>query len=368
MHAGNVLEFQLQPGVSIKPKVDENEVKNILSGIYGLKCVSIKQLNGYDDFNFHVKVSDECDNENIKKINKDGYILKVINSLDSQRPQFFEAQNEVLRFLGKTSICCPQPVQNKSGEFYIIRTFSSGKHIVRLLEFIAGSILHQVPTSVNLFYKVGKFAAQLDQALKKFHHPAYDCIKSVWHLESAPQLSKFLYVITDETRKKIVSEVIEDFPKRVLAAKSRLEKGVIHGDFNEQNILVDEKDNELYVKAILDFGDSQFGCYIYELAIAMAYMMIQGKSIEAGGYVLAGYNSVRKISDEEYNLLKTCIAARMSQSLVLGVYTSIHDPDNPYILTTAKTGWALLVDFWSKPESELLEVWKKIVDETADWS
>lgn len=98
METNNVL---LQPGVPIKPIVNENDVREILSEVYGLKCLSIKQLNGYDDFNVHVKVSEECDNNNIKKINKDGYTFKVINALESQKPQVFEAQNQVLLHLGE---------------------------------------------------------------------------------------------------------------------------------------------------------------------------------------------------------------------------------------------------------------------------
>lgn len=113
-------------------------------------------------------------------------------------------------------------------------------------------------------------------------------------------------MISDENKRKIVSDVLEEVSKRVLPVTSQLEKVFIHGDFNEQNILVEEKDNEWFIKGILDFGDSHYGCYLFELAIAMTYMMIQGKSVEAGGYVLAGYNSIRKIRTEEYDLLKVC--------------------------------------------------------------
>lgn len=79
---------------------------------------------------------------------------------------------------------------------------------------------------------------------------------------------------------------------------------MIHGDFNEQNILVEEKQGKWHVKGILDFGDSHIACYIFELAITMTYMMIQGKSLDVGRYVLAGYSSVRKLPPEEFSLLK----------------------------------------------------------------
>lgn len=79
---------------------------------------------------------------------------------------------------------------------------------------------------------------------------------------------------------------------------------MVHGDFNEQNVLIEEVDGRWKVKAILDFGDSQYSCYLYELAIAVTYMMLQGRSVKAGGHVIAGYCSVKPIGTSEFGLLK----------------------------------------------------------------
>ncbi|RZC37182.1 hydroxylysine kinase [Asbolus verrucosus] len=354
----------LQPGASIKPKVSEDDVKEILSEVYGLKCMSIKELNGYDDNNYYVKVDETCNNNYIDRVNEDGYTLKVINSLESTNPQFFEAQDELLIHLDKKGVRCPKPVQNKNGRYYIIKDFSSGRHLVRLLEFITGSILHQVPSSMDLFYQVGQYVAKLDEALKDFHHPAYDTHKSLWMMESVPQLTQFLFAITDDSRKKLVESVIAEFSKKISPLWPQFEKRMIHGDFNEQNILVDQKDGKWFIKAILDFGDSHLACCLFELAITMAYMMIEGKSMDAGGYVLAGYTSIRKLSSQECNLLKVCIAGRLCQSLVIGAYSILQDPGNSYILTTAKAGWNLLEDLWAQPEEELLKHWTSFQDPT----
>ena len=48
------------------------------------------------------------------------------------------------------------------------------------------------------------------------------------------------------------------------------EVGYIHGDFNEQNIIVDAQDNIL---GVIDFGDSQKNPLVYDIAIAIMYMM-----------------------------------------------------------------------------------------------
>ena len=72
--------------------------------------------------------------------------------------------------------------------------------------------------------------------------------------------------------------------------------GVIHGDYNEQNIIVrdveerDEMDG-YKISGIIDFGDMQRSCYVFEVAITIMYMMVESKIVdplEVGGHVLAG--------------------------------------------------------------------------------
>ena len=54
------------------------------------------------------------------------------------------------------------------------------------------------------------------------------------------------------------------------------EVGYIHGDFNEQNIIVDPQDNIL---GVIDFGDSQKNPLVYDIAIAIMYMMTKVRFI-----------------------------------------------------------------------------------------
>ena len=139
---------------------------------------------------------------------------------------------------------------------------------------------------------------------------------------------------------------------------------MIHGDFNEQNILVNKNEDgdDYRITGILDFGDTCQSHYVFELAIAMAYMMLQTQNLATGGLVLAGYSSVRPIPENEKKVLKLCTAARLCQSLVMGQYTHTLDPTNEYILTTQKTGWALLEAIWKQPADELEQLWAEIAD------
>lgn len=113
----------------------------------------------------------------------------------------------------------------------------------------------------------------------------------------------------DQTKLEIVEEVIAAFEKKVIANDEIFEKGLIHGDFNEQNILVHlvgktKAGTEHKISGIIDFGDTSESNLIFELAIAMAYMMILSKDVTSGGFVLAGYTSVRVIPEAEKKVLR----------------------------------------------------------------
>ena len=60
-----------------------------------------------------------------------------------------------------------------------------------------------------------------------FSHPALMNHKTMWMLDSVPNLENFVFVIKDEADKfDMVNEIISDFTNRVLSARPNLEKGL----------------------------------------------------------------------------------------------------------------------------------------------
>lgn len=146
--------------------------------------------------------------------------------------------------------------------------------------------------------------------MQDFYHPVYDKHNSLWNLESADNILNFTFAVKDLQMRKMVEEIIDEFKKTVLSQKHVLEKGMIHGDFNEQNVLCEQNENGKWiVSAVLDFGDSAKSCYLYELAITMCYLIFECQEngldyLVGSGYVLAGYKKVRSLTDLEHALLK----------------------------------------------------------------
>lgn len=79
-------EELLTPGQQITPLIDEETAKKLVESRYDLHIKNITELNAYDDKNYHIKCKDQVsENPYVEEIHKDGYVLKVVNSLDSKK-------------------------------------------------------------------------------------------------------------------------------------------------------------------------------------------------------------------------------------------------------------------------------------------
>ncbi|XP_037801281.1 hydroxylysine kinase-like [Penaeus monodon] len=364
----------LQPGQIIRPMLKKTEVPALVAKLYGLTVVSVKELNSYDDKNYLIQVQPKTDNPHMTDLSPHGYVVKVTNSLDSKNTHLMAAQNDMMLFLHSRGVNVPKPCfpekrrKEKKCSWDYRRLFIFTRYyMVRIADLCAGKILHQVKYTSQLFYECGELAARMDNELMDFKNDFLKNRKLIWMLQNTPDLTKFIFAVRDARRHKMIQEILEAWDQRVVPLLPTLDRGMIHGDFNEQNIIVDsapEDPDDYHVTAIIDFGDIQESCYVFEIAITIMYLMIEVEEMppsDAGGHVLAGYLKHRSLSEAEWGVLRECVAARFAQSLVMGAYSYEQDPGNEYLLTTARRGWDVLATFWSAPKEEILERWRKII-------
>ncbi|EDW90304.1 hydroxylysine kinase [Drosophila yakuba] len=349
----------LKPGSDVRPKVEPEDVESLLRRLYGITISEVKEIIAYDDRNFFLKEDSNVKNPLIVTHCPHGYVLKILNSLDSKKEDFVDAQNQLLLYLAKHSVKCPRPVANATGKFYSVERLNGNSNVVRLLEFIPGEIFHQVPATKHLLYRSGEYLARLNRALKNFTHQAYETHKTLWMLQSVPELRQFLYVVKDQELRLICDEVIDAFEAKILSQLPTMEHQIIHGDFNEQNIVVELAPNqtEYTIKGVIDFGDTSKSPLIFEIGIALTYMILQANDLANGGIFLSGYTSLNPIENSEVVLLKYCVAARLVQSLVMGLYTHTLHPTNEYLLVTQEKGWKLLQKLWRESFGDVDELW-----------
>ena len=76
-----------------------------------------------------------------------------------------------------------------------------------------------------------------------------------WDGKNTSDLRRFTDYIADSRRRDLVLSIIDAFESEIVATRAadKFRIGIIHGDFNDANILVDD---QLSISGVIDFGDS----------------------------------------------------------------------------------------------------------------
>ncbi|RUS81981.1 hypothetical protein EGW08_010250 [Elysia chlorotica] len=258
-------------------------------------------------------------------------------------------------------------------------------HIARLFEFKPGKTLDKVRLTTQLCYEVGSCAGRMDNILKTFPttEGVAGSLRNSWDLCELPGLRGSIDVITSPEQRALVEEVLDQFEACLARDAPSFSRGHIHGDLNECNILVEESKSsasakiydeqnaqndvrkqqlsarvEHHVCAIIDFGDATHGPYVFEVAIAMAYAMLNTHGVppmDAARAVLAGYLQHVTLSHAELGNIRLCVCARFAQSLIMGRIAFSREPENEYILRHAGRIWPVLKHLWQTPNTQVLK-------------
>ena len=84
------------------------------------------------------------------------------------------------------------------------------------------------------------------KAAKRFHQ---------WDGKNTLEIRPFLKYIDDHRRRSMVESILESFKSELIDTKvaQQFPKALIHGDFNDANVLLNE---QFCVSGVIDFGDS----------------------------------------------------------------------------------------------------------------
>ena len=246
------------------------------------------------------------------------FVLKIANALESRA--FLEAQNAVLQHVAKRVSFCQSPMASVSGDDIV----SIERYFIRLVGYLPGVPLAQIqPQSAGLLRDLGRKLGQLSQVLSDFDHPAVHR-DFHWDLANGNR-------IIDETASLVEDEKLRE---QVLRCRIRiganLRRSVIHGDANDYNVLVDPE--RMIVTGLLDFGDMVYSYTVGELAIAIAYVVLDKDDPRAAANeVVEGYTSEFQLLDEEREMLWPLVRLRLAMSVCLAARQLREQPENEYL-------------------------------------
>ena len=318
--------------LSDPPRLENRQIITFIRDTYGFD-VEVKPLVSDIGQNFYV--TDHTGKE---------YIFKIANKNEST--PMLEAQNAVLEHLNNhcPQIRIPKICSNLNNE-YISELIGQDniKHRTRLLSYLSGLFLVDLPDLTESHLKdLGNLLSTLDKSLFYFDHPA---IHRYWHwdLKNIPDIKHLTHYIKDPKNKRLVDYFFLQFESQVLSISFKLRKSVIHNDANDHNILVNLTKSPPEVDGIIDFGDMVYSHTVFELAIALAYIMLDKKDpLDSACFVLRSYHETFPLEKIELDVLFYSICARLSQSVTIAAYQKSLRPEDDYLTVTEKPAWRLL--------------------------
>lgn len=301
--------------------------------IYGLK-VSARSLPGEYDDNFRIETADGR-----------AFVLKVMHA--SREHAFLDLQCQALQHVAERApgINLPRVELTPQGEAFTRVALRNGEErFIWLVSFLPGKVLAEVrPHSGELLHNLGRLLGRIDRALQDFSHPAavrelkWDSARALW-------IRKYLSHIKEPSRQAIVERALERYETEVAPLLSNLRKGVIYGDGNDHNVLVDAVSAQTQTAvSLIDFGDIHHGLLVSEPAIAAAYAIL-GKCdpLAAATALVSGFHRAFPLEDAELSVLFPLIETRLAVSVVNSACRKLTVPDDPYVTVSEGPAWEAL--------------------------
>jgi len=292
-----------------------SEAEQLARDLYGLDATA-SPLNGEFDDNFHLKTR-----ENVE------YALKIMRPGCDRA--FVDLQVAVLHRLRNLPV--PHVVKT-------IETTPDGR-LVWLLEWLPGRLFADYkPHTPAMLANLGRMLGRVDKALQGFDHPAAHR-ELKWDLARAGWIGDYLHHIDDPKRRKLVQRAMILYSAVARPMFECVRHGVIHGDANDHNIIVQNGD----IAGLIDFGDVHYGAPVCELAIACAYAAFgENDPLAAIRHVVRGYQEEYPLTTAEIEILFPLILTRLAVSVTNSAYLKSLDPENAYVSVSETHAWAAL--------------------------
>src|SRR2546425_1834492 len=309
------------------PRITLNDAELMTADLYGLD-VSAAPLPSERDQNFA-----------LRNASGEQFVLKIANA--EEQFEFLELQNQLIQFLAARDLDLefPRIVQTKSGQAIgTIKGEDGHQHFVRLLTWIDGVCLAKVEGhDRKLLASLGRALAQMDAALAQFSHAAAHR-SFYWDLRNAG-MARELIELLPESRRSMIERFFGEWEK---IDWSSLRFSIIHNDANDYNILV-RRQPEQRVNAILDYGDVVHTATVCDLAIALAYVMLDKPDpISAAAQVIAAYHETYPLIETEVEVLYRLAGTRLCCSVCFAATQTHECPDNEYLNISNAPAWRLL--------------------------
>jgi hydroxylysine kinase len=288
------------------------------------------------------------------------YILKATNPREN--PQIIDMQTQALLHVARVDPSLPTPrvVPTLDRAVTLTVPWQGHPRLLRLLTYLDGQFLSNVPRSSRQARQLGTLLARLGVALRSFLHP-FDHRALDWDLSRAAGRGALLSAIPAADQRTLAAQALNQFQQATLPALASLRTQVVHNDFNPHNLLVSPQDAD-QPTGIIDFGDVVRTQLINDVAIAACYLL-EGAAhpLDLPIALVQGYQSVTPLQVAELALLPSLMATRLAITVAITEWRAERYPDNRAYITKntpyAARGLALLA---TRPQGDVSDAFMRL--------
>ena len=280
--------------------------------------------------------------QNARLVSGDGeYVLKIANPAED--PGQIDLQNATMLHLarvGQPGI--PRVVPTLAGADRATVDVGDQPAAMRLVTWIGGTPLAETPRSLEQLANLGRFMGGLTRAMQGFGHPQAFRPEFPWSLDHVLNLRDHAEDIADPARRDMAKRLFVRYEAQILPHLSGLRASVLHQDANDWNVITDAAD-PTRIAGLIDFGDMCHGRTVNELAITLAYALLDTPDLYAATRALvAGFVAAFPLTEDEAALVFDLMRMRLVCSVCLSSRQSKLHPENDYLLISQAPAFALL--------------------------
>lgn len=310
------------------PALSSDEIQTLVCRTYGF-TPEVTPLVSERDQNVRVKAGGKT------------YVLKIANA--GEDPAQIALQNAAMTHLASAGFAgAPEVVPTLAGRDMSTVDAGGQPCQMRLVTWIDGPLLSAAPRSLTQLRNLGTFMGRLTRAMQGFGHPAAFRPDFLWALDAVGDLAPWAEDITDPARRALVSGLFDRYRARIAPRLAALRASVLHQDANDNNVIVGAADPDRIV-GVIDFGDMAFGRTINELAITLAYALLDADDLYAAmRAIIAGYVREFPIEEGEAEVLYDLMRMRLAASVCISSRRAREHPENDYLTISQGPAFALL--------------------------
>lgn len=326
-----------------RPAFSETVAMRILQDEFG-KSGTLCSLPSERDQNFQV-VED----------NGSQWVLKIANQGASEEQLRCQngAMQHVARRCGTRS--CPAPHPSERRRDLLVQVGHDGTawssdvgpgneeagYLVRLVPYLPGIPLAKAfPHSDELLEVVGGRVGEVCQALVDFRDE--NARRSFrWDLDQGVDVVRDNWDSLNYEQQALLEPILIQHRREAADFVPKLRRSVIHGDANDYNIIVDVDDEGTCGNvALIDFGDLVESTTINELAICLAYVLLdRDDPIRAAIPVVRGFHRKFPLTETEVAVLPSLIQLRLAVSVSLSTVQSRQVSGDDYLTVSQQPAW-----------------------------